>query len=126
MKTQTTQLRCLSALRVALALALVAGAGAAPAAQDLPAPGDGFAWERVGDFPANAKALAFDSEATLWAPGTFGLCRLDATSGFPGTWVVVYNYSLGDALLPLGPDTLLATRPRTVRSTDGGVSFEQV
>jgi photosystem II stability/assembly factor-like uncharacterized protein len=116
----------------ALALALVAGAGAAPqftppaAAQDLPAPGAGFAWERVGDMGIDVWDLTFGSDGTLWATGDDGPYRLDLAEGFPGTWELLYDRSFNGAILPLGPDTLLAARGRTERSTDGGQSWDVV
>jgi photosystem II stability/assembly factor-like uncharacterized protein len=115
----------------ALALVLVAGAGAALApstrAQGLPLPGEGFDWERVGDIPVDATSLAFDSEGTLWASGSRGLYRLGFSGGFPGTWVLVNDRIGFQRVLPLSPDTLLIVGPSsTRRSTDGGLSFEQV
>ena len=114
----------------ALALTLAAGAGAAapgaPSAQVLPAPGDGFAWETVGDVGIDVWDLTFGSDSTLWATGGDGPYRLDTSSGFPGTWVLVYDRSFNGAILPLGPDTLLAARGRTERSTDGGRTWAVV
>src|SRR5690606_2914646 len=115
--------------RVALALALAAGAGAAPLAlaQDLPLPGEGFTWERVGDRPIEAQDLAFADDGTLWAASADGPYRLDLTDGFPGRWVLRADRYLGSAILPLGADTLVGTTGgATHRSLDGGRTWEEV
>ncbi|MDX1421411.1 MAG: hypothetical protein R3181_15705, partial [Rubricoccaceae bacterium] len=78
-----------SRLLLALLLAAAASLVATPtSAQDLPAPGDGFAWERVGDRHIQPYGLAFGPDGTLWATGS-GPYRLDTSAGFPGTWVHV-------------------------------------
>ncbi|MDX1418766.1 MAG: hypothetical protein R3181_02260, partial [Rubricoccaceae bacterium] len=83
--------------RLCFRLCLLAGAGAAlhtapvAHAQDLPAPGEGFAWERVGDRHIQPYGLAFGPDATLWATGNRGPYRLDTSAGFPGTWVHVHD-----------------------------------
>jgi len=121
----------------ALALAALAGAGAAlpaPAsAQDLPAPGDGFAWERVGDVPVDPYGLAFGPDSTLWAAGGDGLYRLDLSGGFPGEWVRVIQGGLFDGRLivlgkdAFGRDTLVTSiGGATRRSVDGGRTWETV
>ncbi|HLT48541.1 MAG TPA: sialidase family protein, partial [Rubricoccaceae bacterium] len=116
----------------ALALALAAGAGAtlplaAPAAQDLPLPGEGFTWERVGDVGIEADDLAFDDDGTLWAAGIAGPYRLDLTDGFPGRWVRLKDIAIDAAILPLGTDTLVGTTgASTYRSLDGGYTWEEV
>jgi hypothetical protein len=121
-----------------LRLALVMGVGAvlllaAPArAQGLPAPGDGFTWERVGDVPIQPLDLAFGADATLWATGSNGPYRLDLSAGFPGEWVLLRDFPITDTILPLGTDgldgdTLVAgTAASTLRSTDGGATWVQV
>jgi hypothetical protein len=119
----------------ALALALAARAGAAPpaASQDLPLPGDGFAWERVGDVPIDVFDLAFGPDGTLWATADDGPHRLDLAGGFPGVWIrLKQSGAFSGAILPLGRDeqgrdTLIATGgSRTRRSTDGGLSWTEV
>src|SRR5690606_1612443 len=115
-------------------LTFVVGAGAAlpaPAAhaQDLPAPGDGFEWERVGDVPIDVFDLTFGPDATLWATGDDGPHRLDLSGGAPGTWVLLSDHPFVRAIVPLGRgpegDTLVATTAfRTQRSVDGGVTWE--
>ena len=113
----------LAALRVALALSVVLGAGAAPVrAQDAPAASGGLVWERVGDQPVQANYLAFDDSGALWASGT-RIWRLP-----PGgsAWTVLFN-NIGDALLPLSPDTVLLARPGSIRRTvDGGQTWPLV
>ncbi|MDX1420972.1 MAG: hypothetical protein R3181_13485, partial [Rubricoccaceae bacterium] len=122
--------------RSALALLLLAtGAAlhAAPVAhaQDLPAPGEGFAWERVGDRFIQPQSLAFGPDGTLWATGS-GPYRLDTSAGFPGTWVHVRDdprYTGQLHALGRGPqgDTLLANPSGTVlRSVDGGRTWAEV
>jgi hypothetical protein len=122
----------LAARLAAPALALAVGAGAAlplgPAAraQVLPEPGDGFTWERVGDVGIDVWDLTFGADGTLWATGDDGPYRLDLAGGFPGEWVLLYDRSFNGAILPLGPDTLLAEKGRTERSTDGGETWAVV
>src|SRR5690606_12808523 len=114
---------------VALALALAAGAGVTPLAraQDLPLPGEGFTWERVGDRPIEADDLAFTDDGTLWAASADGPCHHALTDGFPGRWVLIDEPSLHGATLPLGPDTLVGnTGASTRRSLDGGATWEEV
>jgi photosystem II stability/assembly factor-like uncharacterized protein len=116
------------------ALALVASAALVPLrphAQDLPKPGEGFTWERVGDRGLEVEDLAFGPDSTLWAVGADGPFRLDLSSGSPGVWVLLTDEgTFGDAILPLGRgpegDTLLATNGTTKRSTDGGRTWERV
>jgi hypothetical protein len=123
-----------AALALAWGLGLLAGAGAslpAARAQDLPAPGDGFEWERVGDVPIDPFGLAFGPDSTLWATGSDGPYRLDTTAGFPGTWVLLWERGIftGPILaLGRGPDgdTLLASTGRIHRSTDGGATWAEV
>src|SRR5690606_21258721 len=105
-------------------------------AQDLPEPGDGFDWERVGDRPINAYDLAFGPDGTLYANGNHGIYRLDLSGGFPGAWEHRYEGGVfSGALVALGgdgpdgpgPDTLLATTSTgVVRSADGGYTWEGV
>lgn len=124
------------ARRAALAFAFAAGAllAAPPAlrAQALPAPGDGFAWERVGDVPIDVSDLAFGRDGTLWATASDGPRRLDLSGGFPGRWVWLYDSGMFNGqLLPLGGDgqgrdTLLVAYGRTERSLDGGLTWEIV
>jgi photosystem II stability/assembly factor-like uncharacterized protein len=129
--------RC--ALALAWRLCLLAGAGAAsvsaPGAQaqvggsvrgGLPAPGDGFTWERVGDVGLEVFDLAVGADSTLWACGSDGPYRLDLSGGFPGEWVLLSDFSLPDLILPLGSDTLVTVTSRTYRSTDGGQTWMQV
>ena len=82
----------LRALAVALLLAPLARAQVEPqrnpARGDLPLPGEGFTWERVGDRPIDAEDLAFGPDGTLWAAAN-GPHRLDLTDGFPGRWVLL-------------------------------------
>ena len=124
--------RLARALGRGAALALLAAAGLLPPpahAQDLPAPGDGFAWERVGDSGINAGGFAFAPDATLYAAGVDGPFRLDASAGPPGAWVLLDDYPFVGALLVLGRaegDTLLAGLASTKRSVDGGRSWEIV
>jgi photosystem II stability/assembly factor-like uncharacterized protein len=114
----------------ALALALVAGAGAAPSAiaQDLPLPGEGFNWERVGDVGIDVFDLAFGPDGTLWATASAGPHRLDLSGGFPGVWVLlVQTGAFSGAILPLGGDTLVAGVAGALeRSLDGGLTWEEV
>src|SRR5690606_40384960 len=97
------------------------------AAQDLPLPGEGFTWERVGDRGLDLDDLAFADDGTLWATAN-GPFRLDLTLGFPGRWVRLKDFAaLNDAILPLGPDTLVGnTGASTRRSLDGGYTWEEV
>jgi hypothetical protein len=119
------------ALALTWRLCLLAGAGASPLfapplrAQDLPLPGEGFTWEHVGDRPISPSDLTFGADGTLWAAAADGPHRLDLTGGFPGRWVLLYPSGLFNyAILPLGPDTLLAsTSATTRRSLDGGSSW---
>jgi photosystem II stability/assembly factor-like uncharacterized protein len=118
--------------RAALALASMVGAGAAPflptttQAQDLPLPGEGFTWERVGDRPIDVFDISFGPDGTLWATADDGPHRLDLSNGFPGAWVLLKDYAvLNGVILPLGRgpdgDTLVATSGAdTRRSTDAG------
>jgi hypothetical protein len=119
----TLKTRC-----AAFALALTAGAGPFVAAQDLPLPGEGFTWERVGDQPIEVRDLTFGDDGTLWATADFGPHRLDLSGGFPGTWVLLRDTGIfGGSILPLGPDTLLAnTGSDTRRSLDGGLEWAVV
>src|SRR5690606_23336851 len=76
-------------------------------AQDLPLPGEGFEWERVGDRGLDLDDLAFGPDGMLWATAN-GPHRLDLTDGFPGRWIRLKDSgALNDAILPLGPDTLV-------------------
>ncbi|MDX1421198.1 MAG: hypothetical protein R3181_14630, partial [Rubricoccaceae bacterium] len=135
------------ALRHALLLAAVAGTlfPAAPSAQGLPegglhegglpaglpAPGDGFTWERVGDRGLEVDHLTFGLDSTLWAVGGLDPHRLDLSGGFPGVWVLLTDLYPIDRLLALGRgaegDTLLGVSPgRVLRSTDGGGTWQEV
>ncbi|HLT47803.1 MAG TPA: hypothetical protein VK002_11290, partial [Rubricoccaceae bacterium] len=121
----------LRALAVALLLTPLARAQVEPqrnpARGDLPLPGEGFTWERVGDRPIEAQDLAFDHDGTLWAASADGPYHLDLTDGFPGRWVLIDEPSLHGAILPLGPDTLVGnTGASTRRSLDGGYTWEEV
>src|SRR5690606_30401030 len=111
MQQQTPEHRPLrrAALALTVRLALVVGAGAAPllaflpaAAQDLPAPGDGFAWERVGDYGLDVRDLVFGPDGTLWATAVRGVYRLDTTGGFPGFWNPFLDNGRFDAIIVLG------------------------
>src|SRR5690606_40706369 len=101
----------LRALAVALLLTPLARAQVEPqrnpARGDLPLPGEGFEWERVGDRPIEADDLAFTDDGALWAASADGPYHLDLTEGFPGRWVLIDEPSLHGAILPLGPDTLV-------------------
>lgn len=106
-----------------LALALPSQAARAQGA----APGDTPTWERVGDFPPDANALASDGAGRLYAITFDGAYRLDLTGGFPGVWEERNCCVFGDAMIGLGPDTLVTTLDgRTRRSTDGGVTWVNV
>jgi photosystem II stability/assembly factor-like uncharacterized protein len=115
-------------------LALLAGAALLSLdarAQGLPAPGDGFTWQRVGDRSIQPFDLAFGPGSTLWATANDGPHRLDLSAGLPGTWVLVSDFAFNNAILPLGRgpqgDTLVVTTNGTVRrSTDGGQTWPTV
>jgi photosystem II stability/assembly factor-like uncharacterized protein len=154
MDTETMPLRCPSFL-AALAMVIVAAAGTAPmlvapvqaqaegpvpraglaARGGLPAPGDGFDWERVGDVPIDTEDLAFGRDSTLWATGDDGPYRLDLSGGLPGTWVLLHESgTFNGPLLVLGgdgpdgpePDTLVSGGGPVKRSTDGGLTWTTV
>lgn len=102
------------------------------AAQDLPEPGEGFAWERLDGATPDARDLAFVTDAdgdprTLWVESGSGLYRLDFSGGTPAEWVLVNDRTAHFRILPLGGDTLVATRANsTWRSLDGGATWAQV
>ena len=107
------------------ALALWAGAAQA---QTFPAPGDGFSWQRVGDFPAEFGALAFDADHRLYA-GEINLYRLDLSGGWPGAWVLLNTRGMRGFLdiLVLHPDTLFTAYESPLkRSTDAGATWTTV
>ena len=110
-----------SAVLFVLALALAAGTAQA----QFPAPGDGFTWQRVGDFPAEVRALTFDADHRLYG-GDGNLYRLDLSAGWPGVWVrlnpgIIRGFS---EILVLHPDTLFtALESPLKRSTDGGATW---
>ena len=84
-------------------------------------------WERVGDRPIDAKALAFDGDGTLYACDHVEVLRLDPSGGFPGVWELRSDRAGGDAMLALGPDTVFVTSDTyTERSTDGGRTWATV
>ena len=121
--------------RVVLLLLFVLLAPATTARAQLPEPGDGFTWQRVGDRPIDTSGLTFKTDAAgdtvLWAGGSEGLVRLDLAAGLPGTWEVVNDFERPQRILVLGRgalgDTLVATRTSSVRrSLDGGQTFEIV
>jgi photosystem II stability/assembly factor-like uncharacterized protein len=130
--TETAMVQRRPTRLAAFALALMAGAGAAAVlsppvrAQGLPAPGDGFTWERVGDVPIDVFDLAFGRDSTLWATGDDGPYRLDLSGGPPGVWVLLRDFPVAEGILPLGCDTLVTGGGRTYRSTDGGGTWAQV
>jgi hypothetical protein len=119
---------CLAALTLGAWAALLPPA--ATRAQGLPAPGDGFTWERVGDTFLQPSDLTFGPDSTLWASSSDGPYRLDLSGGFPGVWMLVNDRRPLDTILPLGRgsdgDTLLGGRAYTYRSTDGGRTWAQV
>src|SRR5690606_31014272 len=104
--------------------------GSVAHAQDLPEPGDGFTWERVGDRGINVRDLAFGPDSTLWAAAPDGPFRLDTTQGFPGVWVLLQDFPAVGSLVVLGRgpqgDTLVTGLGSTRRSVDGGLTWEQV
>ncbi|HLT45885.1 MAG TPA: FlgD immunoglobulin-like domain containing protein [Rubricoccaceae bacterium] len=83
-------------------------------------------WERVGDFPVKPTALAFDGAGALYAVHIVDVYHLDLSGGFPGVWEFRSEEADDDALLGLGPDTLIATGGHTERSTDGGWTWVEV
>ena len=127
---------CRTLRRFILGLSLLAGAGAASLSSGaraqslipeagLPAPGDGFTWERVGDQGISVQDLHFGPDTTLWAVGANDPYRLDLSEGFPGRWILVEDYPFLASILALGRgptgDTLIAAnRGVTWRSLDGG------
>ncbi len=108
-------------------------ASAAPA-QDLPLPGDGFAWERLGTVGLSANDLAFAADTALWSVGGAGLLRFDFSGGSaPGEWLLVNDRGTSGfhRILPLGRgptgDTLLVTSFGSMhRSLDGGITWAMV
>lgn len=102
------------------------------AAQDLPEPGDGFDWERLDGATPDAQDLAFVADGdgdprTLWVESGSGLYRLDFSGGTPAEWVLVNDRTAHFRILPLGGDTLVATKASsTWRSLDGGATWAQV
>src|SRR5690606_19421722 len=87
-----------------LVVGVVPFAAAPAAAQNLPEPGDGFDWERVGDIGIDVFDLAFSADGTLWATGREGPQWLDTTGSFPGTWVLPVPLASAIKILPLGGD----------------------
>ena len=84
-------------------------------------------WERVGDFAPNAYALAADGDGRLYAMTGDAAYRLDLSGGLPGTWEERNCCVFGDAMVGLGPDTLVSTVDgRTQRSTDGAATWVTV
>lgn len=117
-------------MRTLLAL-LVFAAAAAPEAQTWPEPGEGFAWETVGDWPVTAKQFAFDVEGRIWAgwsgsPG--GVARLDDPDDPAATWATFDPFRDADTVLPLGRgDTVLSGFVQGIRrTTDGGATWAEV
>src|SRR5690606_15651115 len=114
--------------RLALVLIFLALPASLASAQDLPLPGDGFEWERVGDRGIDALALAFGPDSTLWATAPSGPHRLDLSGGFPGVWDLRGGERSLAALLVLGRgpagDTLVASTGYIHRSVGGGQTWE--
>ena len=118
----------MSTLTAARALCVVLALGAGAAQAQFPNPGDGFEWERVGDFPVNADFFGFDDDHRFYA-GLSDIYRLDLSGGWPGVWIQLNDRGIGrmDGLLILSPDSLLGGREgRVYRSTDGAVTWSVV
>jgi len=120
-------------LRLAL-LALALPAASAQAPQPIPPdslpPGAGFAWERVGDRPLNARVLTFAPDGTLWAGRSGGIYRMAPPITAGGVWEERHPLHGATALLVLGRgangDTLISVQGHTFRSVDGGQTWTDV
>lgn len=81
-------------------------------------------WERVGTEPVGAKRPSLGPDGTLWATGWDGLYALAPPYGPTEPWALRADLVF-DAVLALGPDTLVATTNiGLARSVDGGASFQ--
>ena len=102
----------------------------ATVAQPWPAPGDGFAWENVGDQPITSIDLAFDLQGRLWAGAnreSQGAARLTDPTNPDAVWETFNQPYTPHTILPLGRgDTTISIINQVHRTTDDGVTWTRI